>query len=177
MRAYRAYRPDPFASTTDFKISLNYKNTTYVAPRSFRAGAYRIWVTNSNSIEPAIEHYACLVDALGRSGRVREAENLILPTPFKALASMYGVLLSACRVQGETETEKRVASPLLALELSDSAANILLSNMHAATNRWDDVSDARKLMKRKNVKMDPSFSWIDVKNKVHLFVVDDKSHP
>ncbi|PON73125.1 Tetratricopeptide-like helical domain containing protein [Parasponia andersonii] len=117
-------------------------------------------------IEPEIEHYACLVDALGRSGRVREAENLILSMPFKASASMYRALLGACRVQGETETGKRVASRLLALEPSDSAAYVLLSNMHAAANRWDDASDARKLMKRKNVKKDPGFSWIDVKNKV-----------
>ena len=128
-------------------------------------------------IEPEIEHYACLVDALGRSGCVREAENLILSMPFKASASIYRALLGACRVKGDTETGKRVAAQLLALEPSDSAAYVLLSNMYAAANRWDDANDARKLMKRKNVKKDPGFSWIDVKNKVHLFVVDDKSHP
>ncbi|XP_062098693.1 pentatricopeptide repeat-containing protein At4g33170-like [Humulus lupulus] len=128
-------------------------------------------------IEPEIEHYACLVDALGRSGRVREAENLISSMPFKASASMYRALLGACRVQGDTETGKRVAAELLALEPSDSAAYVLLSNMYAAANRWDEASDARKQMKRKNVKKDPGFSWIDVKNKMHLFVVDDKSHP
>lgn len=32
-------------------------------------------------------------------------------------------------------------------------------------------------MQRKNVKKDPGFSWIDVQNKVHLFVVGDRSHP
>ncbi|KAF4375795.1 hypothetical protein F8388_014517 [Cannabis sativa] len=128
-------------------------------------------------IEPEIEHYACLVDALGRSGRVREAENLISSMPFKASASMYRALLGACRVQGDTETGKRVAEQLLVLEPSDSAAYVLLSNMYAAANRWDEASNARKQMKSRNVKKDPGFSWIDVKNKMHLFVVDDKSHP
>ncbi|KAF3446125.1 hypothetical protein FNV43_RR11304 [Rhamnella rubrinervis] len=128
-------------------------------------------------IEPEIEHYSCLVDSLGRAGRVQEAEELIKSMPFEASASMYRALLGACRLQGDTETGKRVAAKLLALEPSDSAAYVLLSNMYAAANQWDDVNDARRMMKRTNVKKDPGFSWIDVKNKLHLFVVDDKSHP
>ena len=48
---------------------------------------------------------------------------------------------------------------------------------YAAANRWDDATYARKMMKKKNVKKDPGFSWIEVKNKLHLFVVDDRSHP
>ena len=65
----------------------------------------------------------------------------------------------------------------MALEPSDSSAYVLLSNIYAAANQWDDVTVARKMMERKKVKKDPGFSWIDVKNKVHLFVVDDRSHP
>ncbi|KAL5559565.1 hypothetical protein UlMin_035776 [Ulmus minor] len=113
-------------------------------------------------IEPEIEHYACLVDALGRSGQVQEAEKLISSMPFKASASMYRALLGGCRIKGDTETGKRVAAQLLALEPSDSAAYVLLSNIYGAANRWDDATDARKLMKQKNVKKDPGFSWIDV---------------
>ncbi|KAM7259778.1 hypothetical protein ACFE04_015519 [Oxalis oulophora] len=128
-------------------------------------------------IKPEIEHYSCLVDALGRAGRVQEAENLISSMPYQASASMYRALLGACRVQRETEIAKRVASKLLALEPTDSAAYVLLSNTYAASNKWDDMSDSRKSMKEKNVKKDPGFSWIDIKNEIHLFVVDDKSHP
>ncbi|PQP99238.1 pentatricopeptide repeat-containing protein [Prunus yedoensis var. nudiflora] len=128
-------------------------------------------------VEPEIEHYSCLVDALGRAGCVQEAEKLIASMPFEASASMYGALLGACRIKGDTETGKRVAAQLLAMEPSDSSAYVLLSNIYAAANQWDVVSDARTMMKRQKVKKEPGFSWINVKNKVHLFVVDDKSHP
>ncbi|XAR49164.1 hypothetical protein NMG60_11032258 [Bertholletia excelsa] len=128
-------------------------------------------------IEPEIEHYSCLVDALGRAGHVQEAEKLIASMPFEASASMYRALLGACRVQSDTETGKRVASRLLALDPLDSSAYVLLSNIHAAANQWDEMKDARKMMRRKNVNKDPGFSWIDVKNRIHLFVVDDRSHP
>lgn len=116
-------------------------------------------------IEPEVEHYSCLVDALGRAGRTEEAEKLIVSMPFEASASMYRALLGACRVQGDTETGKRVAERLLALEPSDSSAYVLLSNTYAAANRWDDVTSARGTMERKNVKKDPGFSWIAAKNK------------
>ncbi|KAJ4973513.1 hypothetical protein NE237_006687 [Protea cynaroides] len=131
----------------------------------------------SYGIEPHLEHYSCLVDVLGRAGLVNEAEKVIESMPFDASASMYRALLGACRVQGDAEAGKRVASKLLALEPLDSSAYVLLSNIYAVANRWDDVSDARKMMKTRNVKKDPGYSWIDVKNKLHLFVVDDKSHP
>ncbi|KDP34011.1 hypothetical protein JCGZ_07582 [Jatropha curcas] len=128
-------------------------------------------------IEPEIEHYSCLVDALGRAGHVQEAERLILSMPFEASASMYRALLGACRILGDMDTGKRLAGRLMVLEPSDSSAYVLLSNIYAAANQWDGVTNARRKMQRKNVKKDPGFSWIDVKNRVHLFVVDDRSHP
>ncbi|KAM2476206.1 hypothetical protein ACFX1W_042913 [Malus domestica] len=49
-------------------------------------------------VEPEMEHYFCLVDALGRAGLFQEAEKLIASMPFEASASMYRALLCACRV-------------------------------------------------------------------------------
>ncbi|KAL1219564.1 Pentatricopeptide repeat-containing protein [Cardamine amara subsp. amara] len=128
-------------------------------------------------IKPEIEHYSCLADALGRSGLVQEAESLIKSMSMEASASMYRTLLAACRVQGDTETGKRVATKLLELEPSDSSAYVLLSNMYAAASKWDEMKHARTMMKGQKVKKDPGFSWIEVKNKIHLFVVDDRSNP
>ncbi|KAK9076874.1 hypothetical protein SSX86_005208 [Deinandra increscens subsp. villosa] len=128
-------------------------------------------------IKPEIEHYSCLVDALGRGGLVKEAEKIITTMPFEASGSMYRALLGACRVQGDMETGKRVATKLLELEPFDSSAYVLLSNIYAASNQWTKVADARKTMSNKNVKKDPGFSWINIKNKNHVFIVDDRSHP
>ncbi|CAG7886428.1 unnamed protein product [Brassica rapa] len=128
-------------------------------------------------IKPEIEHYSCLADALGRAGLVREAEKLIESMSLEASASMYRALLAACRVQGDTETGKRVATKLLELEPLDSSAYVLLSNMYAAASKWSEMKLARTMMKGQKVKKDPGFSWIEVKNKIHLFVVDDRSNP
>nr|KYP45627.1 Pentatricopeptide repeat-containing protein At4g33170 family [Cajanus cajan] len=127
-------------------------------------------------IEPEIEHYSCLVDALSRAGRIQEAEKVISSMPFEASASMYRTLLNACRVLVDKEAGKRVAEKLLALEPSDSSAYVLLSNVYAAANQWENVASARNMMRKVNVKKDPGFSWVDLRNKVHLFVAGDRSH-
>ncbi|EOA18328.1 hypothetical protein CARUB_v10006847mg [Capsella rubella] len=128
-------------------------------------------------IKPEIEHYSCLADALGRAGFLKEAENLIESMSMEASASMYRTLLAACRVKGDTETGKRVASKLLELDPLDSSAYVLLSNMYAAASKWDEMKLARRMMKGQKVKKDPGISWIEVKKKIHVFVVDDRTNP
>nr|KAJ0196093.1 hypothetical protein LSAT_V11C700365690 [Lactuca sativa] len=127
-------------------------------------------------IAPDIEHYSCLVDCLGRGGRLLEAEKLIESMPFQPSGSMYRALLNACKLQGDMKTGKSVAKKLLELEPFDASAYVLLSNIYAGSNQWSEVADSRRMMMMKNVKKDPGFSWINVKRKAHVFVVDDRSH-
>ncbi|CAL9248641.1 unnamed protein product [Arabidopsis halleri] len=87
-----------------------------------------------------------------------EAENLIDSMSMEASASMYRTLLAACRVQGDTETGKRVATKLLELEPLESSAYVLLSNMYATASKWDEMKLARTMMKGHKVKKDPGFS-------------------
>lgn len=54
---------------------------------------------------------------------------------------------------------------------------VLLSNMFANVGRWDDVAKVRKLMRDRGVKKEPGCSWVEVENKVNVFLVDDTSHP
>ncbi|KAF2285069.1 hypothetical protein GH714_037728 [Hevea brasiliensis] len=42
--------------------------------------------------------------------------------------------------------------------------------------QWDVITNARRTMQRNNVKKDPDFSWMDVKNRVRLFAVEDRFH-
>ncbi|KAD4179819.1 hypothetical protein E3N88_28410 [Mikania micrantha] len=99
------------------------------------AYAYFDSMVKDYGIKPEIEHYSCLVDALGRGGLVKEAESLITTMPFEASSSMYRALLGACRVQGDMETRKRAATKFLELEPFDSSAYVLLSNIYAGSNQ------------------------------------------
>eukprot|EP01018_Ginkgo_biloba_P011552 Gb_34236 [translate_table: standard] len=130
-----------------------------------------------HGIRPTSEHYACMVDLLGRAGHMKEAEEFIHKMPFEPCASIWGALLGACRVHGNMEVGTRAAERLLELEPQCAGTHVLLSNIYAAAGRWDDVAKVRKLMKDRGVKKEPGVSWIEAKNKVHAFVVGDRLHP
>eukprot|EP01018_Ginkgo_biloba_P013099 Gb_10133 [translate_table: standard] len=128
-------------------------------------------------ITPTMEHYACIVDLLGRAGLLDEAEDFINKMPFKPDAVVWQTLLGACRIHCSIELGERVAGCILELEPEDASAYVLLSNIYAASGRWNDVAKMRKMMKDRGVKKEPGRSWIEFKGKVHSFVVGDSSHP
>eukprot|EP01018_Ginkgo_biloba_P026283 Gb_21965 [translate_table: standard] len=128
-------------------------------------------------ITPRIEHYACMVDLLGRAGHLEEAYDFITKMPCKPGASVWGALLGACRVHGNIELGELAAQHLCELEPQSSSSYVMLSNIYAVTGRWDDVARVRKMMTDRRVKKEPGCSWIEVKNRVYTFLVGDRSHP
>eukprot|EP01018_Ginkgo_biloba_P013186 Gb_32455 [translate_table: standard] len=128
-------------------------------------------------ITPTMEHYVCMVDLLGRAGRLDEAENFINKMPIKPDATVWRCLLAACRIHKNLELGEHVAECLFQLDPENAAPCVLLSNIYAATGRWDDSENVRRLMKGMTVKRMPGCSWIEVNKQVHAFLVGDRSHP
>ncbi|KAF8413834.1 hypothetical protein HHK36_001828 [Tetracentron sinense] len=127
-------------------------------------------------IKPMQEHYACMIDLLGRAGKLNEAVELINKMPFEANAAVWGALLGASRIHGNLELGRHAAEMLFALEPEKSGTHVLLANMYASVGMWESVAKVRRLMKDSKVKKEPGMSWIEVKDKVHTFVVGDRSH-
>ncbi|KAI8008875.1 Pentatricopeptide repeat-containing protein [Camellia lanceoleosa] len=128
-------------------------------------------------LEPQLEHYTCVVDLLGRSGCLEEAEGFIRTMPVKKDAIIWKTSLSACKIHKNADIAKRIAEEVLRLDPQDSAPYVLLSNIQASAKRWQDVSEVRKVMRDRRVKKEPGISWFEVKNQVHQFCMGDKSHP
>eukprot|EP01018_Ginkgo_biloba_P017735 Gb_08968 [translate_table: standard] len=128
-------------------------------------------------IMPSVEHYTCMVDLLGRAGRLDEAEDFIKRMPLKPDAGVWGALLGACRNHCNIELGERVAEKIFELDPENAGYYALLSNMYATAGRWDGVAHVRTLLKGKGLKKAPGSSWIEIENRVHIFLVGDKSHP
>eukprot|EP01018_Ginkgo_biloba_P030649 Gb_26651 [translate_table: standard] len=126
---------------------------------------------------PRLEHYACMVDLLGRAGHLDEAINFIKKMPLEADAGVWGALLGACRIHCNIELGKYVSERLLELEPRNAGNYVLLSNIFAATGSWDDVAKMRTMLKGKGLKKIPGCSWIEINNAVHEFHAGDRSHP
>uniref|UniRef100_A0A1D1ZJZ1 Pentatricopeptide repeat-containing protein At5g46460, mitochondrial n=1 Tax=Anthurium amnicola TaxID=1678845 RepID=A0A1D1ZJZ1_9ARAE len=129
-------------------------------------------------IKVNLEHYVCMVDILGRSGNFDEAEDFINNMmPLKYNSTVWLALLSACRVHSNVEAAGRIAQYIFDLDPHNSAAYVLLSNVHASLGRWNDVSQIRTIMKFRGTVKIPGYSWITLKGSKHGFVCGDMSHP
>ncbi|XP_027356594.1 pentatricopeptide repeat-containing protein At5g04780, mitochondrial-like [Abrus precatorius] len=127
-------------------------------------------------IKPTQEHYACMIDLLGRAGKLNEAVELVNSVPFEANGSVWGALLGAARIHKNIELGQKAAEMLFALEPEKSGTHVLLANIYASAGMWGNVANVRKLMKDSKVKKEPAMSWIEVKDKVYTFIVGDRSH-
>ncbi|XP_043715220.1 putative pentatricopeptide repeat-containing protein At3g15130 [Telopea speciosissima] len=123
---------------------------------------YFLSMTHEHGITPGEDHYACMVDLLGRAGHIKEAEALIQSMPFQAGVLVWQTLLGACRVHGDMETGKRAAAQALALDKEDPSTYVLLSNIFANTSDWDGVGELRELMEARDVKKMAGSSWIEL---------------
>eukprot|EP01018_Ginkgo_biloba_P002565 Gb_33726 [translate_table: standard] len=128
-------------------------------------------------ITPAMEHYVCMVDLLGRAGCLDQAQDFINNMPIKPDATVWRCLLGACRIHNNVELGESVAERLFELSPKNAAPYVLLSNIYAAAGRWDDTENVRKMMKDRGVKKTPGRSWIEVNKQMHAFVSGDRSHP
>lgn len=78
-------------------------------------------------VKPHVEHYRCMVDLLGRLGRVQEAEELVRDMPYVPGAMAWSSLLGACKVHSNMEHGKDAAGHVLELHPEDVAAVTVLS--------------------------------------------------
>ncbi|KAI3852356.1 hypothetical protein MKX03_018836 [Papaver bracteatum] len=116
-------------------------------------------MTSDYNIEPRLEHYCCVVDLLGRAGRLKEAENFIDGMMLEPDWIIWGSLLRSCWV----------AEKLLRLDPDQITPYVIMSNIYAAVRKWGKVGEVRKKLRSMKVKKDPGCSWVEVKNTPHVF--------
>eukprot|EP01018_Ginkgo_biloba_P019271 Gb_14392 [translate_table: standard] len=138
---------------------------------------YFYCMSRDYSIAPRVEHYACMVDLLGRSGLLDEAYEFITKMPLEPNATVWGALLGACRIHCNIVLGEHVAEHLFELEPENAGFYVLLSNIYGKAGRWDDVAKVRRMMKNRRLKKPPGCSLIEINNRVHAFLVGDTAHP
>eukprot|EP00249_Psilotum_nudum_P009557 c22011_g3_i1 orf=477-1067(+) len=132
---------------------------------------YFISMSKDFCMTPTAEHYACMIDLLGRAGRLHEAENFINRMPFEPGLSAWMSFLGACRIHDDVERGKHAVEHVLAVDPENAATYVCLSNINAAAGRWDAVADVRKVMADRGMRKERGHSFIEVNNCVHEFVV------
>ncbi|KAL4356577.1 hypothetical protein AHAS_Ahas09G0100600 [Arachis hypogaea] len=94
-------------------------------------------------IKPNVEHYACMVDLLGRAGLVQEASDIVRNMAVEPNDCVWGALLDSCRMHRDT---------YIVEETEITGSFMLLSNIYAASGRLEDSARVRVSAKSKGEK-------------------------
>ncbi|KAK1297361.1 Pentatricopeptide repeat-containing protein [Acorus calamus] len=129
-----------------------------------------------HNIKPAVEHYGCLVDLLGRAGKLTEAKEVIEKMPMDPSRSIWGAMLSACKERGNIDLAEVALKELMKLEPEEEGGYVSLSNMYAVCERWSSSDGIRKNMEGRGVKKMAGRSSVVVDGVMHEFVAADKQH-
>ncbi|PRQ48435.1 putative tetratricopeptide-like helical domain, DYW domain-containing protein [Rosa chinensis] len=132
-------------------------------------------IRSNHNIELTRDHYACMVDLLGRAGRLEDAEMLIKEVKNPDLV-LWRALLSACKLHGQVEMAERALKKVLELAPGDGGSHVLLTNLYASNGNWSQVIDMKSTMREMKFQKNPAMSWVDVDREVHTFMAGDLSH-
>ncbi|KAF9614210.1 hypothetical protein IFM89_016003 [Coptis chinensis] len=127
-------------------------------------------------ISSDVEHYACIVDNLGRAGQLDKAYHLIKNMSVRPDDCVWSALLNGCRIHGNIPLAEVAARHLIELKPQHSGYHVLLSNIYRDASRQDDVTRVRTIMKDMGVIKSPGYSWIEVSGEFHNFLTADKTH-
>ncbi|KAM7530098.1 hypothetical protein LguiB_033508 [Lonicera macranthoides] len=139
-------------------------------------GKHYFELMKAYGIEPGDQHYASMVDLLGRAGKLQEALSVIKKMPINPTESVWGALLTGARIHGDTELAAYAADRVFELGPVSSGMHVLLSNAYAAAGRYEEAAKSRKLLRDKGMKKETGLSWVEEGNRVHTFAAGDRRH-
>ena len=128
-------------------------------------------------LKPSLKHYGCMVDLLGRAGYLEKAYNLVSSMPVQPDASIWGALLSACRIHGNVDLGTFASSRLLDVDSENVGYYVLLSNIYANVGKWEGVVKVRSLARDRGLRKTPGWSSVVVRSIVEVFYTGNQTHP
>ncbi|XP_022157436.1 pentatricopeptide repeat-containing protein At1g31920 [Momordica charantia] len=131
---------------------------------------------SEHGIEPTMQHYGCMVDLMGRAGMLEEAFELIQSMPIKPNDIVWRSLLSACKIHDNLKFGEIAAKNLFLLSSHNPGDYLVLSNMYARAQEWENAAKTRTKMVNNGLIQTPGFSLVEVERKVYKFVSQDKSN-
>ncbi|XP_041028868.1 putative pentatricopeptide repeat-containing protein At3g11460, mitochondrial [Juglans microcarpa x Juglans regia] len=128
-------------------------------------------------LQPEPMHYSCVVDLLGRAGRLMEAKELIESMQVKPDGPVWGALLGACKIHKNVQLAELAFEQVMELDPTNIGYYVLLSNIYCEAENLEGVLKVRAMMRKRKLKKDPGYSYVEYEGRVHLFLAGDRTHP
>ncbi|XP_019098322.1 PREDICTED: pentatricopeptide repeat-containing protein DOT4, chloroplastic-like [Camelina sativa] len=111
-------------------------------------------------IEPTVEHYACIVDMLARTGNLSKAYRFIENMPIPPDATIWGALLCGCRIHHDVKLAERVSEKVFELEPENTGYYVLMASIYAEAEKWEEVKRLRRRIGQRGLRKNPGCKTI-----------------
>lgn len=132
---------------------------------------------NDYGILPHIEHYACVIDLLGRAGYFRSLQHLLTTMPVKPDLAVWICVLHSCRMHGKVVLGEKAFHCAVVLAPRHPAAYVLMLNMYLDAGLWQHAKGVREMRLNADARKLPGETWIEYGHEIHSFVVRDLIDP
>ncbi|KAK7303337.1 hypothetical protein RJT34_14240 [Clitoria ternatea] len=133
-------------------------------------------MTKDFGIAPYLQHHACVVDLLCRAGRIEEAYNLYKQKFSDAVLDVLGIILDACRANGDKKLGETIANDILMLRPMNAGNYVQLAHCYASINKWEEVGEAWTHMRSLGLRKIPGWSFVDTHRTITTFFTNHNSH-
>ncbi|PIA45930.1 hypothetical protein AQUCO_01600284v1 [Aquilegia coerulea] len=130
-----------------------------------------------HGVKPAPEHFACMVDLLGRAGKLEQALQFINEMPVDPGPAEWGSLLGACMIHKNTNLAQVASDNLFRLDADNVGYHVLLSNIYTADQNYPAAAVVRQAVRKKKLAKTPGCTLIELGETLHTFTSGDRSHP
>ncbi|GKV42098.1 hypothetical protein SLEP1_g49540 [Rubroshorea leprosula] len=134
-------------------------------------------MAHDHHFEPLSEHYACMVDILGRAGQLEKALQFINEMPVQPGSAEWGALLGACMIHKDTDLARVASDKLFELDPENVGYYVLLSNVYSSGRNYRQAASVRQVVKMRNLTKTPGCTLIEVDETPQVFTSGDRSHP
>ncbi|KAJ0971294.1 hypothetical protein J5N97_019253 [Dioscorea zingiberensis] len=111
-------------------------------------------------IEQGLDQYVCMVDMLGRAGKVEVALELLCNMPFRANSVAWETLLSACVIHGNVNVSRIAAKELEILKPGNARSYYALASVYQRAGKVEESRRVFDLIWNKELRKNSGFSWI-----------------
>ncbi|EEF37177.1 pentatricopeptide repeat-containing protein At2g37310 [Ricinus communis] len=124
-------------------------------------------------IQPLVEHYACVVGALGKARRLSEAKEFVSKMPIEPSAKVWGALLHGASISSDVELGKSVCDYLFEIEPENTGNYVIMANLYSQAGRWKEADEVRERMNKVGLQKIPGSSWIETSEGLRSFIATD----
>ena len=125
---------------------------------------------------PTKEHINCIINLLGRSGYIKEAEHMLQHGSNRSNVVGWTSLLNSCKIFGESEVGSNCFDEIVEIDCRDASSYMLMSEIYASVGKLKEAEGIKMMRENAQAWKKPGKAFIHVNGAVHEFTAGNIVH-